>query len=365
MQRVGAPLDASYGIRIRSRRCLDRNGNVVAEVPGGGGATAWSRVYRALKDALPSDRYHFNRPVTRVDQDAHGVIAEFTDGARAEGDLLVAADGLESTVRRQLLTSVAPRYAGYVAWRGVVEGRDTPTEIQARFFEDIIFCVPEGELLLAMPHPGAGDDMNPREGRYYFVWYRPVDLDDALPRLCTDASGHQHGVTIPPPLIRREVVQDLKARAEHLLPAPMAAVVHRTRQLLLQAIFDLESPQVVFGRVALLGDAAFVARPHVAAGVTKAALDAQSLVDALAASPDDLDGALTHYGDEQRLFGTRLVARARLLGAHLEAHATRSETGSATIGKWTPENYMREYGAGDLITERYDRLAEGPARSDA
>lgn len=140
----------------------------------------------------------------------------------------------------------------------------------------------------------------------------------------------------------------------------MAAVVHRTQQPLLQAIFDLESPRVVFGRVALLGDAAFVARPHVAAGVTKAALDAQSLVDALAASPGDLDGALTHYGDEQRRFGSRLVARARLLGAHLEAHGTQSETGSDTIGKWMPENYMREYGAGDLIAERYDRLANGP-----
>lgn len=360
MQRVGAPLDASYGIRIRSRRCLDRSGNVVAEVPGGGRATAWSRVYRALKDALPLHRYHFNRPVTRVNQDAHGVTAEFADGARTEGDLLIAADGLESTVRCQLLRSVAPRYAGYVAWRGVVEGRDTPTEIQERFLEDIIFYFPEHELLLAMPNPGAGDDMNPHGRRYYFVWYRPADLDDALPRLCTDSSGRQHGVTIPPPLIRREVIEDLKASAERLLPAQMAAVVHRTQQPLLQAVFDLESPRVVFGRVALLGDAAFVARPHVAAGVTKAALDAQSLVAALAASPGDLDRALRRYDDEQRHFGSRLVARARLLGAHLEAHRTQSGTGSGAIGKWTRENYMRDYGAGDLIAERWDRFANGP-----
>ena len=137
-------------------------------------------------------------------------------------------------------------------------------------------------------------------------------------------------------------------------------LAERAEQPLLQAIFDLESPQVVFGRVALLGDAAFVARPHVAAGVTKAALDAHSLVDALAASPGDLDGALTHYGDEQRHFGSRLVARARLLGAHLEAHRIQSETGSDTIGKWMPENYMREYGADDLIAERHLQLTNGP-----
>jgi 2-polyprenyl-6-methoxyphenol hydroxylase-like FAD-dependent oxidoreductase len=63
MRRLGLPFDASDGIRIRSRRCLDRNSNVVAEVPGGGRTTAWSHVYRALKDALPTDRYHLNRTV--------------------------------------------------------------------------------------------------------------------------------------------------------------------------------------------------------------------------------------------------------------------------------------------------------------
>jgi hypothetical protein len=37
----------------------------------------------------------------------------------------------------------------------------------------------------------------------------------------------------------------------------------------MRTLFDLESPQLVFGRVVLLGDAAFVARPHVVAGVNQ------------------------------------------------------------------------------------------------
>jgi 2-polyprenyl-6-methoxyphenol hydroxylase-like FAD-dependent oxidoreductase len=361
MQRIGVSLDASMGILVRSRLGLDRGGNVVAEVPAGDRLTAWARIYRALKDALPSECYHFNRAVRRVAQDAHGVTAEFADGSRTAGDLLVAADGLDSTVRRQFLTSVEPRYSGYVAWRGVVEGRDTPIEIQARFFDHLTFCFPEGELLLAMPNPGAGDDLRPQGRRYYFVWYRPVDFEEALPRLCTDSSGRQHGVTIPPPLIRPEVIHDLKANAESLLPPQMAAVVHRTEQPLLHAVFDLESPQVVFGRVALLGDAAFVARPHVAAGVSKAALDAQSLVDALAASPGDLDRALAQYAHEERHFGGRLVARARVLGAHLEAYRKPPEQDHRTTPQWTPEGYIREYGAGDLVAERYRQLINGSA----
>jgi 2-polyprenyl-6-methoxyphenol hydroxylase-like FAD-dependent oxidoreductase len=359
IQRIGVPLDASVGISVRSQICLDRGGTVVAEVPAAGRMTAWARIFRALKDALPPTRYHFNHAVRRVDQDAHGVTAELADGSRAVGDLLVAADGLDSTVRRQLLPSVEAHYAGYVAWRGFLEGRDTPNEIRSRFFDHVTFCFPEDELLLAMPNPGAGDDVGPQARRYYFVWYRPVDFDEALPGLCTDASGRQHGVAIPPPLIRPEVIQDLKASAESVLPPQMAAVVHRTAQPLLQAIFDLESPRVVFGRVALLGDAAFVARPHVAAGVSKAALDAQSLVDALTASPGDLDRALAQYDHEQRSFGGRLVAHGRLLGAHLEPH--RQAAGRTTLDS-TPEAYIRQYGAGDLIAERHRGLMNGRAK---
>ena len=49
----------------------------------------------------------------------------------------------------------------------------------------------------------------------------------------------------------------------------------------LQPIYDLETPRMAFGRVAIIGDAAFVARPHVGAGVSKAADDAAALADAL------------------------------------------------------------------------------------
>ncbi|WP_368735033.1 FAD-dependent monooxygenase, partial [Serratia marcescens] len=67
-----------------------------------------------------------------------------------------------------------------------------------------------------------------------------------------------------------------------------------------QPIYDLESPRLAFGRVVLLGDAAFVARPHVGAGVTKAALDAACLADAIAAADGMLEPALARYDIERR-----------------------------------------------------------------
>ncbi len=77
-------------------------------------------------------------------------------------------------------------------------------------------------------------------------------------------------------------------------------------------------PQLAFGRVALLGDAAFVARPHVGLGVTKAAGDAVALVDALAAH-SDLTAGLKVYAAKRLEFGKAIVAHARTLGLAIGA----------------------------------------------
>ena len=150
----------------------------------------------------------------------------------------------------------------------------------------MVFGFPDGELMLSIPMPAPRGEA---KRACHFVWFRPV-AESALAGLCTDASGRRHGVSIPPPLIRPELIAALKRDAAALLAPQLAALVNATAQIILQPIFDLESPRIAFGRVALIGDAAFVARPHVATGVMKAAIDAESLADALAASGGDVAG---------------------------------------------------------------------------
>jgi 2-polyprenyl-6-methoxyphenol hydroxylase-like FAD-dependent oxidoreductase len=145
-------------------------------------------------------------------------------------------------------------------------------------------------------------------------------------------------------------VRAVKARAAAELAPPLALMIAQTAQPLLQPIFDLKSPALVFGRVVLLGDAAFVARPHVATGVMKAALDAQALADALAVTGQDIDNALARYQHERHQVGRDLVARGRHIGAQLEAHFATGTESNARVRAKRVETIMHEYGAAGRVS---------------
>jgi 2-polyprenyl-6-methoxyphenol hydroxylase-like FAD-dependent oxidoreductase len=310
--------DDSMGIRVDTLICLDRRGNMVLKEPTARTMSAWSRLYGALLDRLPAEKYRLGMQLERVEQDCDGVTAVFSDGSRVQGDILVGADGIRSSVREQLLPRLAPSYAGYIAWRAMIDESDIPDAIRAEVFDLYTFCLPEGELFLGYPVPGRNNEIIVGQRSYNIVWYRHTDAA-ALADLCTDADGGRHGMAIAPPLIRPDVIADIKRAARELVAPQVAEIFERCAQPFFQPIYDLESPQIVFGRVVLLGDAAFVARPHVGAGVTKAALDAQSLADALRASDENLDAGLARYQREQLSFGSALVALSREEGAYLSA----------------------------------------------
>jgi 2-polyprenyl-6-methoxyphenol hydroxylase-like FAD-dependent oxidoreductase len=361
MRQIGVPVDANLGIALQERVCLDIHGNVSHQISMPQTMSAWARIYRPLKDAFPADRTRYNAKLTALELTGDRVIASFADGSREEGDLLIGADGIRSTVREQLLPEAQPRYAGYVAWRGLVPESDMSPASHAALFHRYTFCLPEGEVLLAYPVPVVDDATQTTHRAMNFVWYRPVDPASELPDLCTDATGHHHAQGIPPPLIRPDVLAATRASADRLLAPQIAETIHRTKQLFFQPIFDLESPRLTFGRAVLLGDAAFVARPHVGAGITKAALDARSLATALDTSAT-VDAALARYDVERRRFGQGLVARGRRLGAYLEGQLKPVAQRSAAESHQDPMTVMREMGAPHAGVRELSVAAGAPAQ---
>ncbi len=304
MRRLGIAVDQSIGRSFSSRSCLSRDGTVIAELPFDKIQTSWTLLYRALRRQLPDACYRAGMQLDDIAQHAGGVTAIFTDGTRMEGDLLIGADRLHSTVRASAFPAApAPVYAG---WRGVIDGLAVPQAARG-VFESYASYLPPREMFLAYLQPGADDDLTPGRRRMNWLWYHPVN-PAALQAMCTDASGRHHAA-IPPPLIRPGVLATFRAEAKAVLPPQFIALTEATPAPFFQPIFDLESPRLVAGRALLLGDAAFVARPHVGAGVTRAALNAAWLTDALKATAD-VDAALATYDAQARAFGSALVARA-------------------------------------------------------
>ncbi len=335
------------GVVARTRKLLDVRGRVTLTVKCPQVLTAWERVYRVLRDAFPAVHYHRGHSLKAFEQNAARVVAHFSDGSAAEADVLVGADGLRSTVRGQCLPDVVPLYAGYCAWRGLLPESAIPPAIHRELFESMTFCLPPGEQCLFYPVAGPNGDLRRGHRRCNVVWYRPADEARELPWLLTDDTGVTHSLSIPPPLIRREAVAAMRAAAERLLPPQFRAIVRLIDEPILQAIYDLQSPHLAFGRVAIVGDAAFVARPHVAAGVSKAADDAAALAQALA-TEEEVAAALRRFEAERLPIGYKIIDRARHLGAYLQA-TQNAEERARSVRHSIPQAVLAETAVLDFL----------------
>ncbi|KVL37499.1 monooxygenase [Burkholderia territorii] len=341
MLAAGVRIDESIGVKVESRITLSQDGAVTSERRLPQTLTAWSKMYHVLRAALPDQHYHPGAIVTDVSDGPEHAAVTLSDGSVVRADLVVAADGFRSAIRERLVPDARLQYAGYVAWRGLVDEAALSDATHAALFDKFAFGLPPREQILGYPVAGQGNSTRPGERRYNFVWYRATREDTDLPNLLTDETGKLWAAGIPPTLIRRDVLADLEDAAHALLAPQFADVVSSATQPLFQPIYDLEVPRMAFGRIALLGDAAFVARPHCGMGVTKAAGDALALVASLATRADTLD-ALCEYSETRTAFGVAIVQHARHLGAYMQAQLKNDTEREMAERYRTPEVVMRE-----------------------
>jgi len=295
-------------------RYLGRDGAVVFEEPRRYRYSSWHTIYRALLGCFGRRRYHLGKELAGFHQQGEHVRVRFADGTAAGYDLLVCADGISSHARAFLQPQARPAYAGYVAWRGTVEERRLSRAVLDLLADSICYQVMPDSHILLYPIPALDGSVVPGRRLANFVWYRNYAAGNELDDLMTDRDGVRRDLALPPGAAREAHLHELRTVAAAQLAPQFAEVVQRTKLPFVQAIFDIEVDQMAFGRVCLIGDAAFALRPHAAAGTAKAAADAWALAEALAATQGDIRVALPRWERHQLAVGRAVLGRTRRNG---------------------------------------------------
>src|SRR5262249_14768989 len=118
-------------------------------------------------------------------------------------------------------------------------------------------------------------------------------------------------------LIRDDVIAAMRRDARTVMPPLFLDALDQVERPFFTPIYDHASPRMVFGRTALIGDAASVGRPHMGIGVWRAAEAARAMADALAATPTEVNAGLARFEAERQPVGERVMRHGRKLGAHL------------------------------------------------
>lgn len=297
------------GVPSRERIYLNPQDQIVTRAMMPQMQTSWNTLYASMRRALPDGVVHAGERLVRFEQEGGRVTAYFASGRIEHGDLLIGADGARSTVRTQLLPDSAPRYAGYVALRGLVPESAVPAEVNAKLTDSFAFQQGADHMLLEYLVPGADESRQAGQRRRNWVWYRKVAAGAALVQTLTDSDGVAHAFSLPPGAMQAAAIVALKQAAQRLLAPSFAALVLATDEPFVQAILDLQVPQMVFGRVVLVGDAAFVPRPHTAGSSAKAAGNALTLARSLRSARDDsgIDAALARWQGQALRHGMQMT----------------------------------------------------------
>jgi len=343
-----------FAVLSTQRLYLDRKGDVI---PGSvenknQRMTSWDTLYRFLRwrvDDMDIKDYLSNSDLkkleSRLSSTSHGK-ADYqygckvnsvedlgpSDGVRIHwtnksgkeeeitADLVIAADGASSSVRRTLLPSVQRTYAGYVALRGTVPENEISKSAADAFVEKFAFHHADGTQILAYAIPGENGTLEPGKRLMNWVWYMNYKQDsDELVDLMTGKDQAHHHITLPPDMMKDEVWARQKQEAKDILPPQFAELVDKTIHPFVQAITDNISPSNEFfdGKLLLVGDSLAGFRPHTAASTSQAAFDASTLGEWLGGeiSKDEYNSRVMEYAAENQRHGVELGERSQF-GKH-------------------------------------------------
>ncbi|MGA8571880.1 MAG: FAD-dependent monooxygenase [Desulfobaccales bacterium] len=307
------------GVVAHERIFLDRNGDIQGILKTPQAQMSWDLLFKAWRDQSPSQRYHLGSGVAFVSTAQDHAEVHLSDGSVHRAELVIGADGIGSVVRAMVAPGSKPRYAGYAAFRGLSPERELPERSADVVSDRFTFYDVPGSQFLGYTVAGADGSTQPGARRYNWVWYRQLAPEQFAKALEAN-DGERRAFSAPRGGLSTSTQEELRAAARAKLPTVLSEIVTKEKYPFLQGIFDYEAPVMFRGRVVLLGDAAFIVRPHTAMGVAKAAADAMELRGALVEEAS-IDAALYRYNARRMIAGSQIARYGQRLGESIQMHA--------------------------------------------
>ena len=272
-----------------------------------------------IASAFPAERVHLGHRLVGLADKGDRVEIWFENGRRVTVDLLVGADGIHSTVRAALLGEEAPRFAGCVAYRGLVPAEriaDLGLEIGSQSWVG-----PGGHFV------------------HYFV---------ARGRLLNFVGWTEHDTWNREDWTDRATIARALAAFEGWHPQ-VRRIIAAADTCFVWALFDREPlPRWSVGRTTLLGDACHPMYPFMGQGAAQAIEDGATLAACLVAGGADVAEALHRYERVRRPRVTRLqeMSRANKIRFHLHDGPAQEARDAewASAGDRSPEVLRWLYG---------------------
>jgi 2-polyprenyl-6-methoxyphenol hydroxylase-like FAD-dependent oxidoreductase len=243
---------------------------------------------KALLEAIEDTPLHLGHQFLRLTQKDEGVTLLFRNGHTASFDYVLAADGIHSTVRTQLVPDTQIRYAGYTCWRGVTD--TTPAGL----------------------NPGQATETWAPEGRFGIV---PLQGEHVYWFACINATTNEE------PRFRNFTKTDLLHHFSQL-HAPVAEIIGLTpeKRILHNDIIDLKPlRRLAYGKVLLIGDAAHAMTPNMGQGACQGIEDAVVLQELIRQNPTDLSAVFQQFEAVRLPRTTTIVNRSFTLGKIAQA----------------------------------------------
>ncbi|MFC0513094.1 hypothetical protein ACFFGT_02745 [Mucilaginibacter angelicae] len=301
-------------VPIFKRTYINKEGNKIYEQDVIQLMTAWGTIYHRLQKRFPKEHYYYEHKLKSFYQDKGRVTVEFENGKNENFDLLIGADGTNSTVRNELFPEIHHVYAGYVGWRGVVPEAELDSRVLREFQDRFTFYNMDHSHILCYLIPGNQDEVSVGNRRLNWVWYWNVKPGEEIDSLLTDINGNLRNSFVPEGYVRPQFIDQQTAIAEMVLPPIFQSLWTATKNPFLQPINDLSVKKMYQGRVALVGDSAFTPRPHTAASTAKAVSNGISLAHFLKINGNDIEAALRQWEEPQLSLGNYLYKRGVTLG---------------------------------------------------